>query len=226
LGYLFSQEYPEDPYSCFLLSGSGFFSNLPLSVWQAPPGATWQHGRRYVAGLDWAQSDDFTVCSVLDATLCQQVALLRVNRLPWSDMRRQIRDLCAHWRVSVLYAEGNSMGTTNIEALIQEFALSGVETHVETFMTTAVSKQVMLGDLKAALQEGQLRLLNQADQRHEFEAFQAVQSSAGHWSYAAPRGTHDDTVIANMAAWGGVIGTLDRTMKLAPAPAMLTDYRG
>lgn len=119
------------------------------------------------------------------------------------------------------------MGSTNIEALTTEFAAQGLDTEIHSFTTTHSLKAALLGNLASALQDGVLSLLNEPAQRHEFEAFQANQTSTGAWSYSAPAGSHDDTVIATMAAWNGVIGSLHRgTIVFDSAPGVLVDYRG
>lgn len=194
----FAQAYPEDPRTCFLLSGEGYFGPL-AGVFTAPFDATPQAGRRYIAGLDFGQANDWTVLSILDADARAQVAFLRLNKLPWAEMRRQIAELCRLWRVSALWAESNSMGSTNIEAL----ALAGLP--VIAFDTTPQSKPLLIGGYHAGLNEQGLKLLDIPAQRREHQAFVATQTPSGHWKYAAQAPEHDDTVMANALAWHGVM---------------------
>lgn len=203
LKHLFIQEYPEDPRSCFLLSGIGYFGDL-TGVFTAPWGAVPQAGHRIVGGLDFAQTSDYTVCSLIDATTLQQVALLRLNKLPWAEMRRQVVALCKQWDVSTLTAETNSMGSTNIEELRRELAQAQCKTQIIPFTTTNISKAQVMGGLHSALHEGGLKLLDHADQRRELLAFQSKQTLTGLWQFSAPEGEHDDTVIALALAWDGV----------------------
>lgn len=206
LGRLFAQEYPEDPRTCFLLSGEGYFGDL-TGVFTAPFGATPDRLHRYYGGLDFAQTVDYTVLSIWDETTRQQVALLRVNRLPWAEMRRQIVAVCKHWNVHTLTAETNSMGSTNIEALVAELKAAGADTRVAPFQTDHLSKAKAMGALHSALHEGGYTLLPISEQQREFTAFQSRQTLTGHWQFSAPDGEHDDTVIANALALDPVLGS-------------------
>lgn len=203
LGPLFPQEYPEDPVSAFIVSGQGYFT-LRNTMFAAPTGATPQDGHVYVAGLDFGQANDYTVLSIIDATTGQQVHLLRVNRLPWAEMRRQVIDLCSAWNVQLLVPEANSMGTTNIEALTNEIYNAGCKTSILAFQTTMHSKTTLLATVRKALEEGDLVLLPDAVQRREMSAFTSRQTASGVWQLSAPDGQHDDTVMGTGLAWYAV----------------------
>lgn len=207
LGELFAQEYPEDPYSAFIASGVGYF-RLSGELFTAAREATPQDGHRYVAGLDFGQANDYTVCAVIDTTTRQQVVLLRVNRQPWAAIRAQVVDLCRKWGIATLVAERNSMGDTNIEALYGELRDAGIETAIYGFMTTHASKTGAMAELRLALEEGGLRLLDDPVQRHEMTVFTSEQTPTGTWQLGAPRGEHDDCVIALALAWHGAGGGL------------------
>src|SRR5690606_465469 len=139
-------EYPEDARSCFLLSGDSYFGALD-GVYTAPVDATPQDGHRYVAGLDFGQANDWTVVSVVDATTRTQAALLRVNKLPWAELRARVKATCEAWHVTQLWAESNSIGGPNIEALL------GAGLPVVPFATTAESKPLLIAGYNAGLNE-------------------------------------------------------------------------
>lgn len=205
LKHLFAQEYPENPYDCFLRSGLGYFGDLS-GVFAAPFGAEPASDHRYVAGLDFGQTNDFTVLCVLDATTLRQVALLRINQQAWRDMRRQVINLLLRWNVSTMWAEANSMGSTNIEALWSEMAAAGCQTVVNEFYTTSDSKASIMSALHESLhQPDGLRLLDMPEQKSEFMAFTATQTSSGAWKLSAPDNQHDDTVIAAALAYYAVV---------------------
>ena len=199
LNELFAQEYPEDPYSCFLTSGNGYFQ--VSGAWFT---ASTQYPRaecRYVAGLDFGQSNDYTVCVVINATTREQVAMLRVNRQSWADMRLAVRQLCERWRVDTLVVETNSMGNTNIEALYHEFEGTRSDVRISAFTTTHSSKTTILAELRRALDEGGLRLIDDAVLKHELTIFSSRQTQTGLWQLSAPTGEHDDCVMALAFAW-------------------------
>ncbi|MCC6612499.1 MAG: hypothetical protein IT320_03415 [Anaerolineae bacterium] len=200
LGPLFAQEYPEDAYSAFLSSGDGYF-RLSEATFSANPAPLYLAGHRYVAGLDFGQTNDYTVCSVIDATTREQVALLRINRRSWAEMRRAVLDLCRAWGVHTLVAETNAMGSTNIESLIEEFDAAECDTTIAPFTTSYASKTTLIESLRLALEETGLTLLPDPAQRHELEIYTRSQTSSGGWQLSAPPGEHDDCVIALALAW-------------------------
>lgn len=230
LRHLFIQEYPEDPYTCFLVSGAGYFGNIAHAYYPGgyPPPDRHAQNVRMVGGLDWGQADDFTALSIVNPQLSpvQQVHLLRLNKLPWRDMRLKIRDVCRQWRVTELWVETNSMGGPNFEELQREFQEGHLQTRLFGFATTAANKGALLANMASALQTGGFWLLDDPVQKHEFGAYQTAQTAQGHWTYGAPKGGHDDTVIANMAAYNGAVGGIFGQVSYGKGPELLQDYRG
>lgn len=211
LKHKFLQEYPEDPETCFLRSGFGYFGDI-ADRFVILPGTVYHPDHRYVAGLDFAQTLDFTTLSIIDATLGIQVARLRINRLAWSEMRRQVVAMCKAWHVKRLVAEKNSMGSTNIEELVREFEREHPWTQVKAFETSNESKASIMSALNETMHaKDGLKLLNQPTdgdpghqydaQKRELNAFIAMQLPSGAWRLAAPEGEHDDTVIALALSW-------------------------
>lgn len=190
LRHFFPQEYPEDPKTCFLLSGASFFGNLD-GVFTAPFGAEYNPDHKYFGGLDWGQSDDYTFLSIGDKTTKQQVDLLRMNKLPWATMRERVAERCAYWRVEMLYAEKNS-ASSNVEDI------SALYPNTEAFETNNDTKTRAVNGLYGAVHEDGWKLLPDPDQKREMQAFQAKQTTLGAWTFSAPSGEHDDTVIGNM----------------------------
>lgn len=201
---LFSQEYPEDPKTCFLQSGFGYFGNT-AGYFGAPMAAEPDPAHRYVAGLDFGQTQDYTVCVVIDATTRNMVEMVRVNRLSWQEMRARVVSACKRWGVSVLKPEVNSMGGTNIEALNEELRQAGCNTRLDPFVTDNASKASVMSALHEALASGALHLQAHSDLRHEMNAFSATQTATGLWRLAAAGDGHDDTVIALALAWDAFI---------------------
>ena len=78
------------------------------------------------------------------------VALDRFNQIGWSLQRNRLRALANHWKPKVIWAEINSIGEPNIEALIQE----GLP--IRGFRTTAQSKPPLIEALALALERGSL----------------------------------------------------------------------
>lgn len=198
----FLQEYPEDPVECFKKSGLGYFGAID-HVFKIPYGLEYDATHRYVAGLDFGQQQDYTVLVIIDKTTLQQVDMLRVNRTSWADIRGRIRAMCKKWQVDLIFAESNSIGAGQIEAMLEEFyADDKLRTAIRKFETTAVSKPPLMSSLYSALHEGGLLLLDDSVIRHEFGAAVAKQTARG-WTVESPRDEsgHGDTVIAAALAW-------------------------
>lgn len=191
---LFIQEYPEDPRTCFLTSGNGYFSDLSIplmDVFTAPMEATYQEGHTYLAGLDFGQQGDYLSLTVGDRDERRQVDLLHINQLSWGEMRTRVKEKYDYWHLPFVLAENNSMGSTNIEAMQD----SGM--NVIPFETTNESKAAGMQALHEALDKG-WKLQPHDVQKHEFQTFVATQLPSGIWRLAAAGVGHDDTVISAM----------------------------
>lgn len=163
---------------------------------------TKRHRRHYSMGADFGQLADFTVLTVIDSVTGKLVDIDRFNQIAWSVQRDRLKALSDKWQPQVIWAESNSIGSVNIEALQQE----GLP--VRSFMTTNQSKAEIITALAYALETSKLRL--PGDHKHsetliaELEAFQAERLPSGRWRYAAPSTLHDDCVMSLALAWHGV----------------------
>ncbi|MXX51772.1 MAG: hypothetical protein F4Y30_08475 [Chloroflexi bacterium] len=156
-------------------------------------------GHSYIAGVDWGRSHDFTVIAIIDATERRLVALDRFNEIGWALQRGRLRALAQRWGAQVIWAESNSIGAPNIEALQAE----GLP--VRGFATTAKSKSPLIEALALALERRQLWLLDDPVLLGELASYALERLPGGGYRYSAPAGMHDDTVIALALAWHGVM---------------------
>ena len=153
---------------------------------------------RFVFGLDWAQRVDSTVIAVLDADTRCMVDMERFNGVSWALQRGRVAALYEKWKPERIYAESNSIGSPNIEALIAE----GLP--VIPFETTATSKPPLIESLALAFERSELRILEDDVLIGELSAYtRKVSAATGRSQYSAPEGMHDDTVIALALAWHG-----------------------
>lgn len=160
-------------------------------------------GRLYVGGIDWGRSRDFTVITLIDAETRQVVAVERFNQVGWALQRGRIAALCALWKPAYLWAEENSIGAVNLEALQAD----GVP--VRPFKTTAASKAPLIEALALAIERAELALLPEAAPHgdivlSELAAYSLKRMPGGGIKYSAPAGLHDDCVISLALAWHGV----------------------
>ena len=154
-----------------------------------------QPNHAYVAGIDWGRNNDYTAIAVLDATDGQMVALERFNQVGWDLQRSRLKAIVDFWRPLTVWAEANSIGEPNIDALLRE----GLP--IRPFLTTAKSKPPLIEAFALAIERGQVRLLNDPVLLAELENYQLERLPGGSWRYGAPPGGHDDTIIAAALAW-------------------------
>lgn len=165
-------------------------------------------GRRYVAGLDWARDVDYTVIAVLDTFTGQMVDIDRFNQISWDLQRSRVKTMTARWGCDV-WAETNSIGSVNIEALQND----GV--NVRPFTTTAQSKGPLIDALAVALENKAIEILPDETLIKELLSYRVERLAGGGYRYSAPPGMHDDTVMALALAWHGIgrgtyaVGTVD-----------------
>jgi hypothetical protein len=155
-------------------------------------------GRQYAAGIDWGRSSDYTVISILDAETRQLVAIDRFNQVGWELQRGRLQALCERWQPGTIWAEENSIGSVNIEALQTE----GLP--VRPFKMTATSKKPLIEALALAIERGEIALLPDETLLSELTAYEMQRLPGGGLRFSNPPGLHDDCVISLALAWHGV----------------------
>jgi hypothetical protein len=188
----FEQEYLAQ----FLADGGAVFRNIAacttLTNDQQP-----REGAQYVFGMDWAKDNDFTCIAVLNKVTRELVYMERFNQVKWSLQRGRLAALYEKWKPDVIWAEENSIGGPNIEALQAE----GLP--VRPFMTTAQSKTPLIESLALAFEKEELHIIDDPVVVSELQAYTMRRLPSGRFAYSAPSGMHDDTVIALALAWHG-----------------------
>lgn len=154
----------------------------------------------FVMGVDTAQKNDYTVCTVLDSATRTQVDMMRFNSVPWAQYRDRIRALAEKWHVERIVFETNSIGGPNFEALAND----GMP--VIGFETTAQSKPPLIQSLALAFERKELRILPNPVLLGELGAYEYKVSAQGRPQYSAPDGLHDDCCMSLALAWHGVAG--------------------
>lgn len=154
-------------------------------------------GARYTAGIDWGRVEDFTVIAVFDVERRRLVALDRFRQVSWAQQRDRVKAIHQKWEPDAIWAEANSIGSVNIEALQRE----GLP--VRPFNTTAQSKGPLIESLALAMERREVVLLDDPVLKGELAAYTVERLPSGLYRYGAPSGMHDDTVIAVALAWHG-----------------------
>ena len=81
---------------------------------------TGEQESRFVIGVDWGRTVDYTVFSVLDVTRSRMVALERSNQVDYTLQRERLRTLRNRWQPIEIIAEANSIGQPIIEQLLRD----------------------------------------------------------------------------------------------------------
>lgn len=156
---------------------------------------------RYVCGIDWGRDHDYTCIAVMDTDTNTMVALDRFNLIGWELQRARLKALCDRWQPTAIWAEANSIGSVNIEALQSE----GLP--VRSFTTTHKSKAPLIEGLALAVERREIALLPDEVLLNELVSYTLERLPGGGYRYTAPPGAHDDTVIAlALALYGAKYG--------------------
>ena len=180
----------------FIDGGSVFrgVTNAATASEQAEP----QPGHEYVMGVDWAQSGDFTVLTVLDITTNETATIDRFNQIDYKTQLNRLEALYERFRPHVIVSEKNSMGGPLSEALV----LRGLP--VQMFTTTNTTKAEIIQSLALAFEQRAISIIPDPVLINELQAYEQTRLPSGAWRYSAPSGMHDDTVMSLALAWSAV----------------------
>jgi hypothetical protein len=187
---IFRQEYLGE----FLDDTGGVFRRVQEAA-QLQPLSGPQEGRQYVCGVDVASSIDYTVVSILDAATHDMVYMDRFNRVDYNVLIDRLDALYKRWNITTMKIEANSIGQPVIDALV------GRNISVVPFTTTSATKQTIIQNLQAAFENAEIKILNDPVLVGELLSFESKRSQSGSFTYSAPDGLHDDTVMSLAIAW-------------------------
>lgn len=149
-------------------------------------------------GIDWSSGveKDSTVLTILNENL-EMVDFLRFNDKDTSSTIKIITNKIKEYKRESLYiyAESNGVGKPLCDLLKKE-----LPTHnITPFTTTNKSKADQVALLQVALEQKQIKLINNKQLKIELSAYEAKYNTAtGSISYNAPQGFNDDCVMSLM----------------------------
>lgn len=191
---VFQQEYLAE----FVTDGSGVFRGV-AKVATAPFNAQPTAGMKYVCGIDWGRSFDFTVIVVFCVDTMQMVAIDRFQQIDYHFQRERLKAMIQRWNPVMNLVETNSIGEVNIEELRRD----GID--VTGFTTTGISKPPLIEELAIAIEKGKITIQPDPVLLNEMAAFTMSRTATGRPQYSAPSGGHDDTVIALALAYDAAL---------------------
>lgn len=142
-------------------------------------------GHKYVFGLDYGSEYDPGYVAIADATTEQIIGIRRYNHIGWAVTRTYLLSLNDVWQPAAIWAETNSIGAVNLEALQAE----GLP--MRPFTVTARSKQVLMEGLLSAIQQNKL-------------VFPSNESLWRELRLPLTPGVFNDSAIAIALSWHGV----------------------
>lgn len=152
-------------------------------------------GRQYIAGVDVASSVDYTVICVLDVQTKELVYMDRFNRVDYSVLEDRLSAVSKRFRLASLTIESNSIGQPVLDKLAQ------IGLPVVPFVTTSATKQAAITALQSAFEHAEIKIINSPVLIGELLSYESKRNPSGSFTYSAPAGMHDDTVMALAIAW-------------------------
>lgn len=191
---IFRQEYGAE----FMEGAGQVFRNVrdlaTIDAWAEPVA-----GAKYVAGLDLARVNDYTVLVVLDARARRVVHVERFTRLDWKVQVARIGTVTQRYGNCYTLVDSTGAGEPVYEALLE----AGIRADGYSF--TAASKSALVHNLALQCERGEItfpRYELWPEGIEEIEAFEFTVTEQGNVKTGAPAGQHDDCVCALMlAAW-------------------------
>ena len=187
------QRYAQEVLAIFSENAGGVFRNVmdaATAVWQNEA----VKGHSYVFGVDWGRSYDYTVVSVKDVTMNQIVCQDRFTETGYDMQVGRLRGIYDRFKPYTILAEKNSFGDALIEDLVN------LDLPVQPFVTTNASKKQVIEELALAFEQHTLAILSDSVLISELQAYEYKLTPSGNFTYNAPTGKHDDTVIATALA--------------------------
>lgn len=189
---IFNQEYM----AMFLDDAGGVFRRVMECATATPQDAPIP-GRAYVAGVDVAMLQDYTVISVMDTVTREQVYIDRFNRVGYQALEDRLHAVYECYNIQTMVIESNSIGLPVIDHL------RGRGVSVQAFHTSPATKPPLIQNLQSAFEHGAIKILNDPIQINELQSYEGKRTASG-MSYSAPDGMHDDTVIALALSWHAI----------------------
>lgn len=163
-------------------------------------------------GIDWGRYNDRTAVVAIDAPynsrgVYRVINVLTLNKVPYERQMQQIGAFCDLYPSACIIAESNGLGDPLIAQL-----RSATKKRVIPFATTAASKRQIIDyasmmfeqkavKLPAVLKSG-IKVSACEVLTNELTAFEITEKATG-YSFGAPKGQHDDHVMAFCIALNG-----------------------
>lgn len=164
-------------------------------------------GARYSIGIDLARKHDATVVCIVDTVTNRQHKLYRFIDTDWEMQKQKMAAIFYLWHPVSIFADVTAVGQPVLEDLQK---LIGTDYTITPIVLSPSSKPPLIQNLAVKLQNKELIILDESEefgriQLDELLAYELKRSPNGlNWTYSAPKGGKDDTVIALALAAMGI----------------------
>lgn len=186
---IFQQEYQAE----FISDSSAVFRNLDKVIGdgEQPP----KEGHSYVIGVDLAKSEDFTVLVVMDRASREMVYMDRFNDISYNIQKDRIIALSRKYNNAKVVIDSSGKGDPIAEDISRVIFTESYSMHAMK------AKQQLIEKLVLFIEQEHIKILPNEILLNELRRYGYEMSSQG-MKYHAPKGSHDDGVVAlALAVW-------------------------
>lgn len=149
----------------------------------------------YSVGIDWGKTHDFTAISVFDLLDKREVYLDRFNKLDYLFQVERLATVVENYKPVVIVPELNSMGQVISEILTRMYG-----DKVVPFPTSNPTKRFVIEGMSLMMDKQRVGFVHDPVATAELQAYESKILPSGNIQYSAPKGQHDDTVMARALA--------------------------
>ena len=172
---------------------------------------TYSKEYQYVMGVDLARSIDYTVLTIINATIKRVDYVERLaneNRTSWNYQKEKVLAVSGIYGNALTVVDSTGVGDPIVEDLLRSGCNvyfnqtdSGKETSGVKF--TSTSKDNLVEKLKVAIENKLITIPDDKDLIRELERFECFTLPSGNHRWQARDGEHDDMVMSlALAVWG------------------------
>ncbi len=155
-----------------------------------------EKGADYVIGVDLGRQDDFTAIVVIHRGRKKVVWVEKLREASWQFIKEKIFEVSKQYNSAPLWIDSSGSGDAVFED-IQKMTFA-----VPYSMHSNKAKEQLIDKLRIFCENKVIKLCNNDDLLEELRSYQYNIKSNGYVSYGAPKGRHDDLVIAlALACW-------------------------
>lgn len=156
-----------------------------------------EDGKGYIMGVDLGKQNDFSVCVVMDRTDNKVVWIDRFNELSYTLQKKRIINLAKKYNSAKVVIDHSGIGDPIVDDLKQHVFIEPLSLH------SIKNKQQLIEKLSIFIEQEMIEIPEHDVLLKELKQYGYQLTSRGYRKYAAPKGKHDDTVIAlALAVWG------------------------